>query len=98
MDTVSGTVAGGTVVGGTVVGATVVGGVVVVGMGAVVVGIGAVVVGIAVPAQPQSSSITISMQKIRFISSFAFFFFSWGIIPRRSRKSKKCLHFHIPGV
>lgn len=95
MDTVSGTVVGGTVVGGTVVGGTVAGGVVV---GGTVVGTVEAVVGATGPAQPQSSSITISMQKIRFISSFAFFFFSWGIIPRRSRKSKKCLHFHIPGV
>lgn len=95
MDTVSGTVVGGTVVGGTVVGGTVVGGTVVVGTGSVV---GVVVVGFAGLTQPQSNSITIRMQKIRFISSFAFFVLSCRIISRRGEKSKEGLHLPDAGV
>ena len=65
------------------------------GFGSVV---GVVVVGFAGLTQPQSNSITIRMQKIRFISSFAFFVLSCRIISRRGEKSKEGLHLPDAGV
>ena len=84
MDTVSGTVVGGTVAGGTV-GAAVVGGTVAGGMVFIV----GSVAGSCGPVQPQSSTASKNIAKIRFTGSSAFFALSVGLYHEREKNARK---------